>query len=141
MATVIPHKDEEGKVTFEKVDSPVEAALREKARKAIEAEEKKRQEAALYNKILDEEKAKVDRDLELEEVLINIPAFAAYLTIDGVRLHHGEVKSMTHARAMSVREQMARMWEQENLSGNPNLKDYKPIKTSSFSARSLGSAV
>jgi len=84
---------------------------------------------------LDEERAEFDPALVLEEVVIDLPANSARLLIDYRSLHHGQIVSVTAAQASSLRDQMARMWEQERLAGNPNLRDYKPIRNYDLNAK------
>jgi len=84
---------------------------------------------------LDEERAKFDPDLVMEEIVIDLPANASRLLIDYKSLHHGQIVSVTAAVAASLRDQMARMWEQERLAGNPNLRDYKPIRNYDLNAK------
>ena len=84
---------------------------------------------------LEEERAKFDPDLVMEEVVIDLPANSSRLLIDYKSLHHGQIVSVTAAQAVSLRDQMARMWEQERLAGNPNLRDYKPIRNYDLNAK------
>jgi hypothetical protein len=84
---------------------------------------------------LEEERAKFDPDLVMEEIVINLPANASRLLIDYKSLHHGQIVPVTAAQATSLRDQMARMWEQETLAGNPNLRDYKPIRNYDLNAK------
>ena len=83
---------------------------------------------------LDEERAKFDPALTMEEITIDLPANSNKLMIDFRALHHGQIVSVTSAVAASLRDQMSRMWEQEKQAGNPNLKDYKPIKNYNVNA-------
>jgi len=83
---------------------------------------------------LEEERAKFDPAMVMEEVVINLPANSNRLLVDFHSLHHGQIVSVTAAQAVSLRDQMARMWEQEKQAGNPNLKDYKPIKNYNLNA-------
>ena len=84
---------------------------------------------------LDEERAEFDPALVLEEIVIDLPANSARLLIDYRSLHHGQIVSVTAVQASSLRDQMARMWEQERLAGNPNLRDYKPIRNYDVNAK------
>jgi hypothetical protein len=84
---------------------------------------------------LEEERAKFDPDLVMEEIVIDLPANSSRLLIDYKSLHHGQIVSVTAAVAASLRDQMARMWEQEKLAGNPNLRDYKPIRNYDLNAK------
>ena len=107
----------------------IEAEAKVKAERIMAAE---REYAALA---LDEERAKFDPDLVMEEIVIDLPANASRLLIDYKSLHHGQIVSVTAAVAASLRDQMARMWEQERLAGNPNLRDYKPIRNYDLNAK------
>ena len=84
---------------------------------------------------LDEERSKYDPTLVMEEVLIDLPANSARLLVDFRSLHHGQIVPVTAAQANSLRDQMSRMWDQEKQAGNPNLKDYKPIKNYNLNAK------
>ena len=85
---------------------------------------------------LEEERAKFDPQMEMTEVLIDLPAFATQLMIDFHLYPHGFVLPCTVAKAASIYEQMARMWAQEKQMGNPNARDYKPIRNFDVSAKS-----
>lgn|SRR5208337_3856188 len=84
---------------------------------------------------LDEERAKYDPTMVMEEITIDLPANSSRLLVDFRSLHHGQIVSVSAAQASSLRDQMARMWEQEKQAGNPNLKDYKPIKNYNLNAK------
>ena len=84
---------------------------------------------------LEEERAKFDPTLVMEELTIDLPANSARLLVDFRSLHHGQIVSVTSAQAASLRDQMSRMWDQEKQAGNPNLKDYKPIKNYNLNAK------
>jgi hypothetical protein len=84
---------------------------------------------------LDEARSKFDPDLEMTEVLIDLPANSARLLIDYRSYHHGQIVNVSVAQAVSIRDQMSRMWEQEKQAGNPNLRDYKPIKNYDVNAK------
>jgi hypothetical protein len=114
--------------------------LRKKAQAEVLAARKKEVEEALLARMVQEEKAHYDVAEEEVTVTINIPAFATHLLIDGVPYNHGEVVTITRSMAASLNEQMARMWTHETASGNPNLRDYVPVKEDSFSALSSGFA-
>ena len=121
---------EMGLVTEErKEEHRVEAKAKVAAERIAAAE---REYAALA---LEEERAEFDPDLVMEEVVIDLPANSSRLLIDYKSLHHGQIVSVTAAQATSLRDQMARMWEQERLAGNPNLRDYKPIRNYDLNAK------
>ena len=85
---------------------------------------------------LDEERAKYDPQMEMTEVLINLPAYATQLMVDFHLYPHGYVLPCTVGKAASIYEQMQRMWDQERQMGNPSARDYKPIRNFDVSARS-----
>jgi hypothetical protein len=107
----------------------IEAEAKVTAERIVAAE---KEYAALA---LDEERAKFDPEMEMVEVVIDLPANSSRLLIDYKSLHHGQIVSMTKAAATSVYDQMFRMWEQEKQAGNPNLKDYKPIRNYDLNAK------
>ena len=84
---------------------------------------------------LDEERAEFDPSLVMEELVIDLPANSARLLVDYRSMHHGQIVSVSAAQASSFKDQMARMWEQERLAGNPNLRDYKPIRNYDLNAK------
>src|ERR1019366_3580655 len=108
-------------------------ALVSEARKEelqIEAEAK-----VIAERTVAAERAKFDPTLEMVELTIDLPANASRLLIDYRPFHHGQIVSVTKAQDGSIQDQMARMWEQEKQAGNPNLRDYKPIKNYDLSAK------
>ena len=84
---------------------------------------------------LDEERAEFDPSLVMEELVIDLPANSSRLLVDYRSMHHGQIVSVSAAQASSFKDQMARMWEQERLAGNPNLRDYKPIRNYDLNAK------
>jgi hypothetical protein len=111
-----------------KEELQIEAQAKVIAERTVAAE---REFAAIA---LDEERAKFDPTLEMVEVVIDLPANSSRLLIDFQSFHHGQIKSVSVAQKASMEDQMARMWEQEKQAGNPNLRDYKPIKNYDLSA-------
>src|ERR1017187_4546171 len=111
-----------------KEELQIEAEAKVIAERTVAAE---REFAAIA---LDAERAKFDPTLEMVELTIDLPANASRLLIDYRSFHHGQIVSVTKAQAGSIQDQMARMWEQEKQAGNPNLRDYKPIKNYNLNA-------
>ena len=97
--------------------------LRIEAKAKVAAERIAAAEREFAALALDEERAEFDPALVMEEIVIDLPANSARLLIDYKSLHHGQIVPVTAAVASSLRDQMARMWEQERLAGNPNLRD------------------
>ena len=112
-----------------KEELELEAAAKVAAERIANAE---REYAAIA---LDAERAKFDPTLEMTEVVIDLPANSSRLIIDFHSFYHGQIVPVTKAQAGSIQDQMARMWEQEKQAGNPNLKDYKPIRNYNLNAR------
>src|SRR5262249_55713353 len=103
------------------------------------AEQKASAEKLLLKEMIAEERAKLIPQEELVEIVIDLPAYAEHLLIDGKYYYHGSKVPVTRAQAASIRENMARCWVHEKLSGNPGMREYKPVATQEFSANSVGS--
>ena len=104
------------------------ARLLKQAAAVVEDERKKATEAAELEKLIDAERAKFDADLTKETVVIDLPAFADKLIVDGVYYYHQQVLEVTSVKAASLRNQMAMCWEHEHVTGNPNASNYKPVR-------------
>jgi hypothetical protein len=115
------------------------ARLQKKAKDRIDADRKKDAEERHLEELIRQERAKYDPDEELVSVMIDLPAFTSSMLIDGVYYNHGEVVEVTKNVASSLREQMSYCWVHERLSGNPNMREYKPVKEDSMSALAAGS--
>jgi len=114
------------------------ARIEKKAADKVVSERKKVAEDRHLEVLLEKERAKFEPELELVHVTIDLPAFAQYMLIDGVYYYHGDQVEVSNVVAASLREQMSHCWVHERLSGNPNLRDYKPVKEDSFSAHMVG---
>ena len=114
------------------------ARLEKKAADKVTADRKKVAEDRHLDVLLEQERAKYDPELELIDLTIDLPAFSNHLLIDGVYYYHGDQVQVSNVVAASLREQMSYMWTHERVSGNPNMREYKPVKEDSFSAHSVG---
>lgn len=124
------------KVDTSLLDSVDVEAAKKKASAIVLEERKKQVKADYLEQLLAEERAKFEPSYEMVDVLIDLPAYAENLLIDGRFFHHGEIVTVPHHVANSINEQMQRCWSNERLAGNPNLRDYKPVKMDSVSAYS-----
>ena len=108
--------------------------VRRAAETKVQEERKKAAETEALADALELERAKYDEELTMVDLTIDLPAFTTNMLIDGVYYSHGDVARVTRAMADSLREQMSRCWEHEHVSGNPNARNYVPVKSDSFSA-------
>lgn len=111
----------------------------EKVRKNAEAKVAAERHAAALQEAealaLEEERAKFDPSLEMTDVLIELPANASRLLFNFRAYNHGEYAHVTKPLAASMIEQMNHMWAVEKQNGNPNLKDYKPVRNYNLNGR------
>src|SRR5215467_4048247 len=94
--------------------------LRKKAADQVFTELKAEAEKQVLEDMIADERAKLIPQEEKEDVIIDLPAFASHLLIDGVYFYHGNKVTVTRGQAASIREQMARCWVHEIVSGHPN---------------------
>jgi monoamine oxidase len=124
-------------------DGPLQLSESELARIRAEAAKQVAKELAkrnaermqeLMKKTLDEEILAQRRAAGLTnhhddiiEVLIDVAPFDNQIVIDGTVYQHGGWYKMDRRRWESVREIMARGWDAEDRSGNPNKKFYRTV--------------
>lgn len=130
-----------------KIFTPVDTTLLNEAdiarlnkvaeKKALEERKKAIEEQYLAQQT-ELERAKHEPEHVLVDVIIDLPAYTKNMLIDGVYYNHGEVVSVPQHMATSIRDNMARAWLVERQAGNPNLRDYTPVKESTMSALSVG---
>jgi len=116
------------------------AAVQKEAVKQVEQDRKKLVIKAYHDQMVREERAKVDENETLEDVIIDLPGYTKYLLINGMYYDHGTIASVPHHVAVSLREIMGQAWQHERISGNPNMKDYKSVSNGNFYGN-LGSGV
>lgn len=130
-----------------KVHAPVDTSLlsevdivklNKEATAKIQEERKKAVSEKYLEQQLEAERAKHEPLHEMVEVVINLPGYTKNMLIDGVYYNHGDVVSVPKHMANSMNDNMSRAWVLERQSGNPNLRDYVPVKESSVSALSTG---
>lgn len=112
--------------------------LRAQAREEILAEQAKEAMKQLKETFKAEQRASLEPEYALEFITIDVPAAADGLLIDGKKYHHGEMVEVPEHMARSIREMMQNAWFAEKLAGNPNMKNYIPPRTDSFSAKEVG---
>lgn len=112
--------------------------IRAQAREEVLAEQAKEAMKQLKAVFKAEQRASLEPEYELVFVTIDVPASADGLLIDGRRYYHGEVVEVPEHMARSIREMMQNAWFAEKLAGNPNMKNYIPPRTDSFSAKEVG---
>jgi hypothetical protein len=126
-------------VEFSDLLSPTDLA---KLREEVQTEIKKEQTASalleVRKVIKQQEQHKLAPKQELVMLTIDVPAAADGLLIDGVQYLHGTTVEVPKHMAASMREAMQNAWFAEKLAGNPNMKNYIPPRTSTFSALSVG---
>jgi hypothetical protein len=126
-------------VEFSNLLNPADLA---KLREEVQVEIKKEQAASALKEvrklIKQQEQHKLAPKQELVMVTIDVPAAADGLLIDGVQYRHGDTVEVPRHMAASMREAMQNAWFAEKLAGNPNMKNYIPPRTSTFSALSVG---
>lgn len=116
------------------------AAVKKEAAKQVDVERKKAVIKSYHEQVLAEERAKFDPKEEMEDILIDLPGYTTYMLINGVYYNHGTVANVPRHVGKSIREYMWNAWNHERVSGNPNMKDYKSVSQSNFSAARVGSA-
>lgn len=114
------------------------ARIQKKASDQVLAQRKKEAEAAFLEEALQRERAKDDPEEELTTITIDLPAYASHLLIDGIMFPHGSHATVTRSTATSMLAHMGQMWTLEKCSGNPNLRDYVPVKEMSVSGNEVG---
>lgn len=114
------------------------ARINKEAEKNIQDERKKAASSEYLDQQTELERAKYDTKHELVELIIDLPAYTKNMLIDGVYYNHGDTVSVPKHMADSIRDNMARAWLVERQAGNPNLRDYIPVRESTVSALSTG---
>lgn len=114
------------------------ARLNKEAQAKVQEERKKVVSEKYLEQQKELERAKYEPMHIVQEVIIDLPAYTTNMLIDGVYFNHGDIVSVPKHMAESIRDNMARAWQVEHQAGNPNLRDYKPVKESSVSALSTG---
>jgi hypothetical protein len=112
--------------------------LNKEAEKKIQEERKKDISEKYLAQQTELERAKYEPNHILVEMVIDLPAYTKNMLIDGVYYNHGDIVSVPKHMADSIRDNMARAWLVERQAGNPNLRDYIPVKESTVSALSTG---
>src|SRR5262249_13481317 len=98
--------------------------IRIRARAAAAKENKKKAEDAYYKQVLEEERRAFEPDMELVQVVIDLPGFANWILLDNRVYHQGMVYDVPQVVFSTIVEQMSRAWAHEDEIGNPNRKFY-----------------
>ena len=101
--------------------------LRRKARAAVEAEQLKASEDALYEKILKEERRSRIPEERLETLTLDFAPFTDKVTINGVDHYwHGTTVTVPASVASVLRDQMFRSWlHQDHVEGKDRMRAYQ----------------
>jgi len=89
------------------------AAIREKAKLMVANELKAREETALLDQYLAEERKAVDPQQQLIPIFLNLAGHSEYIMLDGVQYFHQQLHHVTPNVFAVLAEQQARGWAHE----------------------------
>ena len=101
-------------------------AIRDRARKQAQLEQKQIAEKQYFERALEEERRKNEPEQEMVGVTIDVAPFAKEIRLDGRVYHHGQRYDVPRAVYDTIQEITARGWAHDAEVGHPNDKYYTP---------------
>lgn len=125
--------------TVEGILTPEDMAeLRELARQNVVEEYKAAERKVVLQRLMDEERGKVDPEEDRLDVTIDLPGHSACIKINMKPYWHGVTYNVPVSIYRTIQDVMAQAWKHENVVGNVNAARYRPVsRTHSISARTL----
>lgn len=103
-------------------------ALREEAREAVLEDLRADERKKMLKGLMKEERGRFVPEETTVWVLVNLPGHSKELKIDGVAYHQGRSYEVPEKMAASMRDNMARAWEHEDVVGGVNRDNYRPVR-------------
>jgi hypothetical protein len=109
--------------------------IRQRAFEQVESERKARAEEAFMQQALDDARRADEPELQMEDILIDLPGHAVRILIDGVEYLHGFVYNVNSYQAATMRDIMQRCWNHENEVGGANRNWYARPRNTTLTRR------
>lgn len=101
--------------------------LREMAKKQVELEFKAVARQQKLKELVALERAKLDPEEEMVDVLIDLPGHAENIMINYRKFHHGHTYTVGMSQYRTLIDIQARAWEHEDVVGNVNRNRNQPV--------------
>jgi len=118
--------------TFNLLSQKERDAIREKARLTVQNEMKDREEKALLDRYIDEERKASDPKEQLVPIFLELAGHSEYIMLDGVQYFHQRLHHVTSSVFAVLVEQQARGWAHEEETEVRDTKTRRRFRAPSY---------
>lgn len=110
--------------------------IRKRAEEQVRKERLAAAEEEFFEAALKDARAPNQKDLQLEDVLIDLPGHSVHIMIDGTMFLHGFVYEVNSLQGATIREMLQRAWDHEDEIGGANRNFYNQPRNLQLTRRS-----